>query len=294
MNITDFLIACIPILSWGFVPVIATLIGGKVIEQSFGIAIGSFIFACIIYAIKHPVLNLHIIGIGIVSGLFWTIGSVGQFMGLKYLGVSKSMPISNGTQIIGTSILGVFLGDWSTLNSKIFGFTALALIIVGIIFTSYKEVIENDDAKKINWSKGISVNLLSSLGFTLYVGILKYYNIDSWSSLLPQSVGQLLGINIIAFLYFKVNPYSFNSLKNSVVGVVWAIGNLAILISQMKLGLSVAYPVGQASIIVSVIAGVYFNEERKTKKEWISSIIGMIVIVLGLFFIYLSGVFDKS
>lgn len=294
MNITDFLIACIPILSWGFVPVIATLIGGKVIEQSFGIAIGSFIFACITYAIKHPALNLHIIGIGIVSGLFWTIGSVGQFMGLKYLGVSKSMPISNGTQIIGTSILGVFLGDWSTLNSKIFGFSALALIIVGIIFTSYKEVIENDDAKKINWSKGISVNLLSSLGFTLYVGILKYYNIDSWSSLLPQSVGQLLGINIIAFLYFKVNPYSLNSLKNSVVGVVWAIGNLAILISQMKLGLSVAYPVGQASIIVSVIAGVYFNEERKTKKEWISSIIGMTVIVVGLFFIYLSGVFDKS
>lgn len=294
MNITDFLIACIPILSWGFVPVIATLIGGKVIEQSFGIAIGSFIFACIIYAIKHPALNLHIIGIGIVSGLFWTIGSVGQFMGLKYLGVSKSMPISNGTQIIGTSILGVFLGDWSTLNSKIFGFTALALIIVGIIFTSYKEVIENDDAKKINWSKGISVNLLSSLGFTLYVGILKYYNIDSWSSLLPQSVGQLLGINIIAFLYFKVNPYNLNSLKNSVVGVVWAIGNLAILVSQMKLGLSVAYPVGQASIIVSVIAGVYFNEERKTKKEWISSIIGMTVIVVGLFFIYLSGVFDKS
>ncbi|QYN51213.1 MULTISPECIES: GRP family sugar transporter [Apibacter] len=294
MNITDFLIACIPILSWGFVPVIATLIGGKVIEQSFGIAIGSFIFACIIYAIKHPSLNLHIIGIGIVSGLFWTIGSVGQFMGLKYLGVSKSMPISNGTQIIGTSILGVFLGDWSTLNSKIFGFSALALIILGIIFTSYKEVIENDDAKKINWSKGISVNLLSSLGFTLYVGILKYYNIDSWSSLLPQSVGQLIGINIIAFLYFKVNPYSLNSLKNSVVGVVWAIGNLAILISQMKLGLSVAYPVGQASIIVSVIAGVYFNEERKTKKEWISSIIGMTVIVVGLFFIYLSGVFDKS
>ncbi|MXO34092.1 hypothetical protein GFU95_05260 [Apibacter sp. B3889] len=294
MNITDFLIACIPILSWGFVPVIATLIGGKVIEQSFGIAVGSFIFACIIYAIKHPALNPHIIVIGIVSGLFWTIGSVGQFMGLKYLGVSKSMPISNGTQIVGTSILGVFLGDWSTLTSKIFGFTALALIVVGIIFTSYKEVIENDDAKKINWSKGISVNLLSSLGFTLYVGILKYYNIDSWSSLLPQSVGQLLGINIIAFLYFKVNPYNLNSLKNSVVGVVWAIGNLAILISQMKLGLSVAYPVGQASIIVSVIAGVYFNEERKTKKEWISSIIGMTVIVVGLFFIYLSGVFDKS
>ena len=63
MSIVDFLVACIPILSWGFLPVIATLIGGKAIEQSFGIAIGSFIFACLVYAIKHPAINPLIIGI---------------------------------------------------------------------------------------------------------------------------------------------------------------------------------------------------------------------------------------
>lgn len=293
MNITDFLIACVPILSWGFVPVISTYIGGKVIEQSLGIAIGSFIFACIVYAIKQPVINLHIIWIGIASGLFWAFGSVGQYMGLKYLGVSKSMPISNGTQIIGTSILGMFLGDWSTFNSKICGFTALGLIIIGIVFTSYKELGVGENEEKIYWGKGITVNLFSSLGFTLYVGILKYYNIEGWSSLLPQSVGQILGINIIAFLFFKVNPYKIIAIKNSIVGVIWALGNIAILVSQMKLGLSVAYPVGQASIIVSVIAGVYINKEMKTKKEWLSSIMGMAIIVLGLFFIYLSGFFDN-
>jgi glucose uptake protein len=293
MNITDFLIACVPILSWGIVPVISTYIGGKVIEQSLGIAIGSFIFACIVYMIKQPVISSHIIWIGVASGLFWAVGSLGQYMGLKYLGVSKSMPISNGTQIIGTSILGIFLGDWSTLNSKICGFTALGLIIIGIVFTSYKESTEDKNEAKLYWGKGIAVNLFSSLGFTFYVGILKYFNIDGWSSLLPQSVGQILGINIMAFLFFKANPYNIISFKNSIVGVIWAVGNIAILVSQMKLGLSVAYPVGQASIIVSVIAGVYINKETKTKKEWFSSIIGMAIIVLGLFFIYLSGIFEK-
>ncbi|MGM5631115.1 GRP family sugar transporter [Apibacter raozihei] len=294
MSIIDFLIACIPILSWGMVPVISTLIGGKAIEQSFGIAIGSFIFAIVVYAIRKPELNPHIIWIGLASGLFWALGSVCQYKGLKYLGVSKSMPISNGTQIIGTSLLGVFLGDWATSNSKIFGFIALAMIIIGIVFTSYKQPEEGKKGEKIQWGRGIAVNLLSTLGFTLYVGILKYFGIDGWSSLLPQSVGQIIGVTLIAFLFFKINPYNFTAMKNSIVGVVWAIGNLAILVSQMKLGLSVAYPVGQASIIVSVIAGVYINKEKKTRKEWISAIIGMSIIVLGLFFIYLSGVYDKS
>lgn len=294
MSIVDFLVACIPILSWGFLPVIATLIGGKAIEQSFGIAIGSFIFACLVYAIKHPAISPHIIGISLASGIFWAIGSVGQLMGLKYLGVSKSMPISNGTQIIGTSLLGVMLGDWSSVDSKIFGFTALALIIIGIVFTSYKESSKDKKNEKSNWGKGIVVNLLSSLGFTLYVGILKYFKIDGWSSLLPQSIGQIFGINVLAFLFFKNNPYTKISFKNSIVGILWAIGNIAILVSQVKLGLSVAYPVGQASIIVAIIAGVYINHEKKTKKEWISSIIGMSIIVLGLFFIYLSGIYDRS
>lgn len=293
MNSIDFLIACIPILTWGLVPVISTIIGGKAVEQSMGISLGSLVFALIIFAIKKPEINFHIIWIGLASGLFWAIGSVGQYKGLKYLGVSKSMPISNGTQIIGTSILGIFLGDWTTKTSKIFGFTALVLIILGIFFTSYKEIEEGIVKEKLQWGKGISFNLLSSLGFTFYVGILKYFNIDGWSSLIPQSIGQILGVIIISFCIFKHNPFNLTVVKNSIVGVVWAIGNLAILISQIKLGLSVAYPVGQACIIVSIIAGVYINKEKKTKKEWISAIIGMLIIALGLFFIYLSGIYDK-
>ena len=40
MDLLDALIALIPVLSFGLVPVIATLIGGKPVEQSMGVSLG--------------------------------------------------------------------------------------------------------------------------------------------------------------------------------------------------------------------------------------------------------------
>lgn len=288
MDIVDWLIAFIPILSFGLIPVIGTLIGGKPTEQSMGIALGGFVFSLIILIVRRPDISPHIFIIGFLSGVFWSIGSVGQFMGINALGVSRATPMLNGGQIIGTSILGVLLGDWASASAKTYGFIALFLIIVGIFFTSYKQQ-DNNSKVKTQWTRGIIINLIAVLGFTAYVGILKYYNIDGWSSIFPQSIGQIVAIYILGLLIFKAQSFTKFSLRNSVIGVIWGVGNIALLLSQASLGLSIAYPVSQAAVIVSVFGGVLINKERKTRKEWISAGIGIAVICAGLFMIYLSG-----
>lgn len=288
MDIIDWLIACIPIISFGLIPVIGTLIGGKPTEQSMGIALGGFVFSLIILLIRRPDISLHIFIIGFLSGAFWSIGSVGQFMGINALGVARATPMLNGGQIIGTSILGVMLGDWASASAKTYGFIALFLIIVGIFFTSYKQL---DDGSKVHtqWARGIIINLIAVLGFTAYVGILKYYRIDGWSSIFPQSIGQIVAIYIIGLLLFKSQSFTKFSFRNSVIGVIWGVGNIALLLSQVSLGLSIAYPVSQAAVIVSVFGGVLINKERKTRKEWISALTGIAIICVGLFMIYLSA-----
>lgn len=288
MDIIDWLIAFIPILSFGLIPVIGTLIGGKPTEQSMGIALGGFVFSLIILIVRRPDISPHIFIIGFLSGVFWTIGSVGQFMGINALGVSRATPMLNGGQIIGTSILGVMLGDWASASAKTYGFIALFLIIVGIFFTSYKQQ-DNNSKVKTQWARGIIINLIAVLGFTAYVGILKYYNIDGWSSIFPQSIGQIVAIYILGLLIFKAQSFTKFSFRNSVIGVIWGVGNIALLLSQASLGLSIAYPVSQAAVIVSVFGGVLINKERKTRKEWISAGIGIAIICAGLFMIYLSG-----
>lgn len=288
MDIVDWLIAFIPIISFGLIPVIGTLIGGKPTEQSMGIALGGFVFSLIILLIRRPEMSLHIFIIGFLSGAFWSIGSVGQFMGINALGVARATPMLNGGQIIGTSILGVMLGDWASTSAKTYGFIALFLIIVGIFFTSYKQQ-EAGSKVHTQWARGIIINLIAVLGFTAYVGILKYYRIDGWSSIFPQSIGQIVAIYIIGLLLFKSQSFTKYSFRNSVIGVIWGVGNIALLLSQVSLGLSIAYPVSQAAVIVSVFGGVLINKERKTRKEWISALTGIAIICVGLFMIYLSA-----
>lgn len=287
MDIIDWLIAFIPVVSFGLIPVIGTLIGGKPTEQSMGIALGGFVFSLIILLLRRPDITLHIFIIGFLSGVFWSIGSVGQFMGINALGVSRATPMLNGGQIIGTSIMGVMLGDWASAGAKTYGFIALFLIIVGIFFTSYKQ--QNDNKVHTQWTRGIVINLIAVLGFTAYVGILKYYRLDGWSSIFPQSIGQITAIYIIGLLYFKSQSFTKYSLRNSVIGIIWGVGNIALLLSQVSLGLAIAYPVSQAAVIVSVFGGVLINKERKTRKEWIAAGTGIIIICIGLFMIYLSG-----
>lgn len=285
MNVTDWLIAFIPAISFGLVPVVGTFIGGKPVQQTMGISIGAFVFALIVVLIRKPELNTHIFLISFISGILWAIGSIGQFKGITYLGVARATPIMNGGQIIGTSLVGIALGDWASSQAKIYGFLALILIIIGIIFTSYQEKSEED----IQWKKGILINLIGVLGFTFYVGIIKYFKIDGWSSILPQSIGQIVATFLFGWLIFKTKTLAGVSFKNGIVGIIWAFGNLALLISQSKLGLATAYPIGQAAVIISVFGGVYINKEQKTTKEWKYSLLGIIVICLGLFMIYQAG-----
>ncbi len=287
MNILDWLIAFIPVISFGLVPVIGTLIGGKPTEQSMGIALGGFVFALVVLIIRKPEITPYIFLISFLSGVFWSIGSIGQFMGINTLGVSRATPMLNGGQIIGTSLLGVMLGDWASSTAKIYGFIALSLIIIGILFTSYKQ--QNSSGAKPQWVRGIIINLIAVLGFTAYVGILKYYQIGGWSSIFPQSIGQITAIFFIGLLMFKSQSFTKFSFRNSIIGVIWGVGNIALLLSQASLGLAIAYPVSQAAVIVSVFGGVLINKERKTRKEWISATIGIVIICAGLFMIYLSG-----
>lgn len=287
MEWSEWLIACVPILSFGLIPVIGTLIGGKPTEQSMGIALGGFVFSLAVLLFRRPEMTWPIFLIGFLSGVFWSVGSIGQFLGIGYLGVARSTPMLNGGQIIGTSLLGVVLGDWASSTAKMYGFLALVLIIAGTFLTSYKQ--QDGSGVKPRWKQGILINLLAALGFTAYVGILKYYKIDGWSSIFPQSIGQIVAIALASLLLFHSRPFTRFSVRNSVVGIIWGTGNIALLLSQAKLGLSVAYPVSQAAVIVSVFGGVFVNHEHKTRKEWMFTGTGILIICAGLYLIYLSS-----
>lgn len=44
----------------------------------------------------------------------WTLGQFTQYIAFEKMGVSRTMPISTGMQLVGTSLTGIiFFGEWA-------------------------------------------------------------------------------------------------------------------------------------------------------------------------------------
>ncbi|NQE00428.1 GRP family sugar transporter, partial [Staphylococcus xylosus] len=112
----DLLIALLPALFWGSVVLINVLVGGGPYNQIRGTTFGALIIGIILLLTGNAKFDdLTIIIVGLISGAFWALGQGYQLKSVSLIGVSKTMPISTGLQLVGTTLFSaIFLGEWST------------------------------------------------------------------------------------------------------------------------------------------------------------------------------------
>lgn len=66
-------------------------------------------------------------------------GQGNQLRSISLIGVSKTMPISTGMQLVGTTLFSaIFLGEWSTGIQVTMGIIAMVLLVTGIALTSLR------------------------------------------------------------------------------------------------------------------------------------------------------------
>ncbi|HDU1253696.1 TPA: glucose transporter GlcU, partial [Listeria monocytogenes] len=68
---------------------------------------------------------------------------------------------------------------------------------------------------------------------------------------------------------------------NMIPGVMWATGNLALLFSNKLVGIATGFSLSQMGVVISTIGGILFLGEKKTKKELILVIIGVVLVIIG-------------
>ncbi|AJI26282.1 sugar transport family protein (plasmid) [Bacillus cereus E33L] len=230
----DIFLAILPALFWGSIVLFNVKLGGGPYSQVLGTTFGALIFSIAIYMIVQPVLTPVVIGVGIISGLFWALGQANQLKSIDLMGVSKTMPISTGLQLVSTTLFGVIVfHEWSTIISVILGVLALICIIIGIVLTSLQSKEEKSEEQAGNLKKGILILLVSTLGYLVYVVIIRLFNIDGWSALFPQAIGMVLGGILLTF---KHKPFNKYAVRNIIPGLIWAAGNMFLFISQPRVG----------------------------------------------------------
>ena len=75
---------------------------------------------------------------------------------------------------------------------------------------------------KTNFKRGIVILLISTVGYLVYVVVIRLFNVDGWSALLPQAVGMVLGGILLTFKHHPFNKYA---IRNIIPGLIWA-GNM--------------------------------------------------------------------
>lgn len=271
------LLALIPALCWGSIVLVSVKLGGDAFSQTLGITVGALLFSIVLYFTVHPSLDTLTFVIGILSGMFWAVGQRNQLWTVKYLGVSKTVPLSTGMQLVAASLVGVIVfKEWTTRNVIIIGTIAIILIIIGVIFTTVRDKDDKDNNKAVK--KGYVLLLISTAGYLAYVVIVRWFNLNGWSVILPQAVGMLIGAFLLTFRHKPFNKYT---IRNIVTGILWGIGNLGLLLSIPKIGVATSFSLSQTGIIISTLGGVFLLHEKKSKRQMVFVIIGCILVIAG-------------
>ncbi|MCM3222401.1 GRP family sugar transporter [Bacillus cereus] len=273
----DILLAILPALFWGSIVLFNVKLGGGPYSQILGTTLGALVFSIGVYIFIKPVLTPMVIIIGIISGLFWALGQANQLKSINLIGVSKTMPISTGMQLVSTTLFGVIVfHEWSTTTSVVLGVLALLCILIGIVLTSLQSKEEKNDEQTGNFKKGIVILLISTLGYLVYVIIIRLFSIDGWSALLPQAIGMVLGGILLTF---KHQPFNKYAIRNIIPGLIWAAGNMFLFISQPRVGVATSFSLSQMGIVISTLGGIFILGEKKTKRQFIAIVIGIIFII---------------
>jgi len=275
----NILIALIPALGWGIQPIILGKIGGKPSNQILGTGIGALIVGLIINFTMSPTpIPTNIFFISLFSGIFWVLGQVGQYKALRLIGVSKTMPLTTGLQLIGTSIISIiFFGEWASSFSKIGGAIAILLLIIGAVLTSYSE----QSSTKSTFYKGLMILVLTSIGYWVYSALPKMVDASGISIFFPQMLGVFIGA--IVYTVFS-NRSAFKatvSWKLIVIGLTFSVSALAYIFAAQANGVVTAFIMTQLNVVVATLGGLLILKESKTHRELIFTLFGLLLIVVG-------------
>lgn len=279
----NYLFLFIPAIGWGLMPLfVAGVKKSNIYHQIVGSVLGAFLFGVVVTLIKRPAFNMASFLLAMVAGAAWVVGQCGQYYSYSKIGVSETMPLSTGLQLIGVPLVGVLIfGEWASTQAKLFGFLGILALVVGVAFTSLTDK-GTAEGNKQNQTSTMIILALTTLGYITSSSIPKALKGDGVMIFLGQTIGMMIAtfIYLVATKQLKVLKEK-ESYQVIPAGVIFAIAALSYIISVQMNGVNLAFVMSQLCVVISTLGGIVFLHEQKTKKGYIYTAIGLVLIVAG-------------
>lgn len=272
------LLALIPALGWGIQPLIARKFGGQPANQIFGTGLGALIVGCIVFGFAGTVTGVNF-AISFFAGVLWSIGQVGQYIAFTQIGVTKTMPISTGLQVVGTSLIGVLIfGEWPALTAKLIGLVAIILVVGGVALTT---VTDHKSASQ-SIARGLIVLVPTTVGYWAYSALPKAVNANGIQLFFPE----MLGIFVGALVYNVATTRGHGLVEskswlNAIIGLVFGVSSLAYIFAAKSSGIATVFVITQLNVVVSTLGALLILHESKTSRELKATLAGLALIVVG-------------
>ena len=278
-----YLFLFLPAIGWGLMRMfVAGVKKSNIYHQIVGSVLGAFIFGAVVTLIKRPAFNTTTFLLAMMAGAAWVIGQCGQYYSYSKVGVSETMPISTGLQLIGVPLVGVLIfGEWASTQAKLFGFIGILALIIGVACTSLTDKGTAEGNKK-NQTTTMIVLVLTTLGYIISSSIPKALKGDGVMIFLGETIGMM-----IATLIYLIGSKQIKVLKEKQsyqvipAGIIYAIAALSYIISVQMNGVNLAFVMSQLCVVISTLGSIVFLHEQKTKKGYIYTVIGLALIVAG-------------
>ena len=279
----NYLFLFIPAIGWGLMPLfVAGVKKSNIYHQIVGSVLGAFLFGVVVTLIKRPAFNMTSFLLAMVAGAAWVVGQCGQYYSYSKIGVSETMPLSTGLQLIGVPLVGVLIfGEWASTQAKLFGFLGILALVVGVAFTSLTDK-GTAEGNKQNQTSTMIILALTTLGYITSSSIPKALKGDGVMIFLGQTIGMMIAtfIYLVATKQLKVLKEK-ESYQVIPAGVIFAIAALSYIISVQMNGVNLAFVMSQLCVVISTLGGIVFLHEQKTKKGYIYTAIGLVLILAG-------------
>ncbi|WP_127849502.1 GRP family sugar transporter [Lacticaseibacillus hulanensis] len=273
------LIALIPAIAWGSIGLVSGKLGGNAYQQTLGMTIGALLFGIGTFIFAKPTVDTNTWIFGVVSGLFWALGQSNQFRSMKFVGVSMTVPVSTGAQLVANALAGALLfHEWKSGHDITLGLLAVLVLVVGATLTAHRDKVAGEPKQNMNMPAGIQALIISTIGYAGYTIVYTWAGLDATAVVLPQSIGMLIGAIVFAA---KHQPIAKATAKNIITGIFWGVGNIFMLMATKEVGLAVAFSLSQMGIVISTYGSIFFLGEHKTKREMIYVTVGSLLVIAG-------------
>ena len=277
------LLGLITVLAWGFwIPVAQATPGVSQRSRIFYVALGNIAFAAIAIAVGggHLSFGWREFWLPLAGGVVWIGGNYSAFRATETIGLARASGSWTPLNIIVAFVWGALLfGELNRFSAARFAVLSMALVFIlaGILF-----IVRSQDAQVGSAAAGLRAKSASSPAEVLITGpagnyrrgflfagaagVLwgSYFVPAQWAKV-PAQVGNFpLALGILAagtVLVMAADGPERLSPRGTAVqlsaGLLFGIGNLALLGLVSRVGTGVGFTIAQLSLLVNVSVGIF-------------------------------------